>query len=256
MAEEFSPVIRQAARLALPGGEDHNIYCPVNTTYNEGRCDCGAVLAARSVPVGGEGWKPIETAPKDGTYILLRFAGPLHDRESPGISVGKAIDREPGWWLTAIWASSTAHEQPTHWQPLPAALAARSTPSESMDRDGIVQVNPDDFDPAKVRTVREEACPICEGKAMGAGEFCPAGCREGRVLWTSANVLRNIKPFLYANMPEMPADIHVLPVNDLRDHTESDECWCQPVRDDEQPRVVIHNSMDQREAYEQGRRVS
>lgn len=71
-------------------------------------------------------WQPIETAPKDGTYLLLRFDGPFNDSESPGVAVGKAIDRDTGWWLTCIWAASTAHRRPTGWMPLPAALRARA----------------------------------------------------------------------------------------------------------------------------------
>jgi hypothetical protein len=41
--------------------------------------------------------------------------------------------------------------------------------------------------------VREEVCPVCEGSDKQNGEFCPAGCRDGLVRWTSANVLRNTK---------------------------------------------------------------
>lgn len=51
------------------------------------------------------------------------------------------------------------------------------------------------------------------------------------------------------------SDIHVTPINDLREHEDSAACWCGPSRDDEEPRVVIHNSMDQRETYEKGRRL-
>ena len=39
-------------------------------------------------------------------------------------------------------------------------------------------------------------------------------------------------------------DIHVIPINDLRDHDDSPACWCVP-RDDDG--VWIHNSMDRRE---------
>lgn len=49
-------------------------------------------------------------------------------------------------------------------------------------------------------------------------------------------------------------DVHVMPTNDMREHRESADCWCRPVRDEEEPRVVIHNSMDQRETYENGRK--
>ena len=49
-------------------------------------------------------------------------------------------------------------------------------------------------------------------------------------------------------------DIHVIPINDFRDHEETEHCWCRPQRDDEEPRVVIHNALDGREDYENGRK--
>ena len=63
-------------------------------------------------------WRTIETCPRDGTYVLLHFDGPINDSESPGVSVGKSIHGD-GWWLTAIWAASVAHHQPSGWLPLP-----------------------------------------------------------------------------------------------------------------------------------------
>ncbi len=48
--------------------------------------------------------------------------------------------------------------------------------------------------------------------------------------------------------------IHIVPMHDLRDHIDSIECWCRPVVDEEEPRVVVHNSMDRREAFETGER--
>ena len=50
-------------------------------------------------------------------------------------------------------------------------------------------------------------------------------------------------------------DTHVVPLNDLRDHRYAIDCWCQPVRDGEYPSVIIHNSMDERETYETGRKL-
>lgn len=44
--------------------------------------------------------------------------------------------------------------------------------------------------------------------------------------------------------------IHVAPVDDLREHQMSLQCWCCPRRDDEEPDLVIHNSMDRREEFE------
>lgn len=43
-------------------------------------------------------------------------------------------------------------------------------------------------------TPEDEVCPACEGHTMGPGEFCMAGCRGGKVLPTTASVLRNIMP--------------------------------------------------------------
>lgn len=49
--------------------------------------------------------------------------------------------------------------------------------------------------------------------------------------------------------------IHTIPVNDLREHIESRFCWCKPRQDEEEPALWIHNSMDRREEYEQGRKL-
>lgn len=50
---------------------------------------------------------------------------------------------------------------------------------------------------------------------------------------------------------------HVVPMNDLRDHEPSANCWCRPtLRDDEETDgdVYIHHSLDGRELYETGER--
>jgi len=45
---------------------------------------------------------------------------------------------------------------------------------------------------------------------------------------------------------------HVVPLDDLRDHvTDGTLCWCRPREEDG---VVVHNSMDGREAFETGER--
>jgi hypothetical protein len=49
--------------------------------------------------------------------------------------------------------------------------------------------------------------------------------------------------------------VHVLPVNDLREHVEGTLCWCRPrVEEEDGGTVVIHNSMDGRELIERGER--
>ena len=45
--------------------------------------------------------------------------------------------------------------------------------------------------------------------------------------------------------------IHVLPINDLKEHDKNKNCWCRPNVDGD---VVVHNSMDGREKYETGER--
>jgi len=44
--------------------------------------------------------------------------------------------------------------------------------------------------------------------------------------------------------------IHIIPTNDLREHSTDIHCWCRPVEDDEG--VIVHNAMDEREKYETG----
>lgn len=50
--------------------------------------------------------------------------------------------------------------------------------------------------------------------------------------------------------------MHVVPLNDLRDHSASVDCWCKPSEDDECPGLWLHHSMDRREEYENGKMKS
>jgi hypothetical protein len=62
-------------------------------------------------------WQPIETAPKDGTWLLVgehRYAHPFVARwtEHP----------TGGYWQQdnqGVWDDDMGYWQPTHWQPLP-----------------------------------------------------------------------------------------------------------------------------------------
>lgn len=85
-----------------------------------------------------EGWRPIATAPKDKTRVLVA----VPDREFDGFTVGEAYfdpDNFDGdWW----WAGTSAVEhfdtpisdcmwhEPSHWMPLPAAPAAPTAQME------------------------------------------------------------------------------------------------------------------------------
>lgn len=54
---------------------------------------------------------------------------------------------------------------------------------------------------------------------------------------------------------QVPREIHVAPVDDLRPHDLNPKCWCRPVEDTEEPGMWTHNSLDGREAYETGERL-
>ena len=70
-----------------------------------------------------EGWQPIETAPKDSSYVLL--AG-KHRK-----------DIASGYWLQSAYAGNGAwiwpfvHKYPTHWIPLPAPGPADGESNET-----------------------------------------------------------------------------------------------------------------------------
>jgi len=61
----------------------------------------------------------------------------------------------------------------------------------------------------------------------------------------------------WTNKRKTRAHFHLLPIDDLREHQESEQCWCQPqvqvfrktglVR---QARLITHNALDGRELVE------
>lgn len=66
-----------------------------------------------------DGWQPIETAPKDGTRVLLWGNGFL-------VMIGAWLEHtgmaylQPTWWSNGV----PIVPPPTHWQHLPSAPAA------------------------------------------------------------------------------------------------------------------------------------
>lgn len=48
---------------------------------------------------------------------------------------------------------------------------------------------------------------------------------------------------------ERGKEIHIHPLGDLREHLlDRKKCWCRPV--EEEPGIIVHNSLDRREDYE------
>lgn len=65
-------------------------------------------------------WQPIETAPRDGTEILLKI--PLQWEEPQG-RIGSGDYVSAYWFDKSIWRNRLDHwiplYRPTHWMPLP-----------------------------------------------------------------------------------------------------------------------------------------
>lgn len=65
-------------------------------------------------------WQPMETAPKDGTNILL-----LNDKGNMATALWQGEGAMEGWWLRGNSGHRpdvffNGHRAPTHWMPLPA----------------------------------------------------------------------------------------------------------------------------------------
>jgi len=63
-------------------------------------------------------WQPIDTAPKDGTRVLLYAPTRPHDgAQQVGCFLPPAESGDKGcWWI----ADGRYQDWPTHWQPLPS----------------------------------------------------------------------------------------------------------------------------------------
>lgn len=98
-------------------------------------CDeARAILAALSDRHAGEGWQPIETAPRDGArvdlwIVRLSSSGRHHDEHRvPNCYWDARKDRWRTSWLRADGHPPIpANYVPTHWMPLPAPPSSTET---------------------------------------------------------------------------------------------------------------------------------
>lgn len=111
------------SRCSLIGAEDCS--CGV-----DGPCSglINVYLAAGAAPVAQQGWQTIESAPKDGTWVLLweqysenPFVG-CWNRNAWSAS-HEHVDAKGGWDGATV-IDYIAQELLTHWMPLPAAPEA------------------------------------------------------------------------------------------------------------------------------------
>ena len=74
-----------------------------------------------------ENWQPIESAPKDGSRVLLAFDGTKnrvhigHYLDSQTVEYGKVVRTTSEWFCG--FARYGEVPEPTHWMPLPDAPA-------------------------------------------------------------------------------------------------------------------------------------
>lgn len=78
-------------------------------------------------------WQPIETAPRDGTPILIWQPGPhpFGDRSRETAQDGLIVEYDDQRWAIGYWRPrggwgnrNSAKVEPTHWMPLPAPPGA------------------------------------------------------------------------------------------------------------------------------------
>lgn len=83
------------------------------------RPDLASALASDPRGGGASGWQPIETAPRDGTRIILAWGG----RSVVGYYLDNSRTQYPwqGWKVPSL--EDHPGGQPTDWQPFPAPPA-------------------------------------------------------------------------------------------------------------------------------------
>lgn len=88
--------------------------------WQDGAMACAAEIRARApAPAEADGWRPIETAPRDGTHVMVpsQFTGmeideAVYDHTAPDGG---------GWWSVKLEITI----EPTLWRPLPSPPTAR-----------------------------------------------------------------------------------------------------------------------------------
>jgi hypothetical protein len=83
-------------------------------------------------------WKPIETAPKDGTWILVYGEGTEDEGEKRSVAVAQYTNylncETTDWHWQFAWYDGGYYgkfENPTHWMPLPEPPNKELTGSRS-----------------------------------------------------------------------------------------------------------------------------
>lgn len=117
--ERIAEIRRRITDYLCSGG----LYNPELAIHDKVRdllLDCRAALSDPQIRREVGGWRPIESAPKDGTAILLLYKG--HAVEALWECVDSG-DGESGKQPAYRWSSEFDFfgygTEPTHWMPLP-----------------------------------------------------------------------------------------------------------------------------------------
>jgi len=102
---------------AYPDRPDFSTACTACTELVSDLSEVISIARSAAAPAGGEGegWRPIESAPRDGTRILAWQDGDLYAVEW----VYEAPDE--GYWIARCGQPVVTPPTPTHWMPPPPA---------------------------------------------------------------------------------------------------------------------------------------
>lgn len=127
--DELAQIVYAAMKRAdeMPGSPTEWVPGGMTDMQEVALCAADDILSTFSMHLtlpaseGAGGWMPIETAPKDGTWVLLRSVGP----DSGCVVASWDSDWCDGWWVCDDGKCAIdlplRGPDPTHWQPLPQA---------------------------------------------------------------------------------------------------------------------------------------
>lgn len=110
--------------LVAPDGRTWQEESPIRVVAKESRERIPATVALERILAAASedhDWQPIETAPKDGTRVILSWGG----KSVNGFYLDNSRTSTPwaGWRVESMVVQPTG--KPTHWQPFPPSYGAK-----------------------------------------------------------------------------------------------------------------------------------
>lgn len=108
---------------SLVATDNHDSGCSMHNgpAMPAGECDCSLRHSVTVIPPSGlaigDHWQPIETAPMDGTEVILFYPHLCNDGfVTAGYFHGAQDDYESHWYADLVNGGASP---PTHWKPMP-----------------------------------------------------------------------------------------------------------------------------------------